>query len=854
LAFGSDASGREPIGKSIEPLECGLPSAEDSNYNSHSGLAEDRLASGWPLGPRASARLDDDHSLGEAFLLAGLTVLQSRLFHQASVTIAAGHRVRTFPFAPDSPFSSILPTVSDDRTFLDVDEVLDNASAVDASLEVIFDGDAEALVPARAYPVFCAQRASQSGAWRISLRNVPHAEAERMLHYLATLLESAARDPHQAAGSLPMLSEAEALDLYRVINATEAPHQLELITDLITQQAQIDPSADAVVFDGVPLTYAALEDESSRLSIVLSRMGADQNHPVVLAMPRSQQVPIVLLAALKAGSFFVPLDSTHPQQRLADILDECKPAVVVVTPATEPLFVDKTLPILVLGGSAAETAVPLAPMTRSLDDKAYTIYTSGTTGKPKGVMVPQRALLNFVTAAQREPGLKRGDRMLAVATLSFDMSIMDMFLPLATGAAIVIASEQDARDPALLAQLIERERITCMQATPTTWRMLLSHGWRGKKCLRMLAGGEVLPRDLANDLIRLDVDPAGEGCGELWNCYGPTETTVYSSFLRIHAGDGLVPIGPPIANTTFYIADTDGKLLPPEVAGELYIGGDGVALGYFERPELNRQKFIANPWTGNTPQLLFRTGDRAQLRPDGNFDFFGRLDQQVKLRGYRIELGEIETVLRTYPSVADAAVVLREDATGEPWLVAYVISRGDFDAMALRAHAAKSLPDYMLPARFVLLPELPLTGSGKVDKRALQERPAPEEIATKTGAEKPADAVEAALLKVFREVLRSPSFGLDDSFFDHGGYSLLAVRLFARIANTLGTELPITALFDAPTVRALSVLLREGQSLATIVPLRAGGEKTAILPRPVLPALWTRRKHGARGPSDIWPS
>jgi thioesterase domain-containing protein len=355
----------------------------------------------------------------------------------------------------------------------------------------------------------------------------------------------------------------------------------------------------------------------------------------------------------------------------------------------------------------------------------------------------------------------------------------------------------------------------------------------------MLSGGEAIPRDLAEKLIHPVDHPGGNDSGELWNSYGPTETTIYSSFTRVQSGRGPVPIGPPIANTTFYIADPAGNLLPPEVAGELYIGGDGVALGYFERPELDRSKFIVNPWKKDLAQRLFRTGDAARIREDGLLDFYGRLDSQIKLRGYRIELGEIESVLRTGPSVKDAAVVLREDLEGEPWLVAYLVAsdpsglRSGREMRTLRDFAAQKLPVYMLPSRFVSLDRLPLTGSGKIDKRALCDLPPPPDVISDTQediheafeSETPVNSTQATLLRVFREVLRSQSFGLDDNFFDYGGYSLLAVRLFARVANVLGIEVPITTLFEAPTVRRLAALLQAGGKFQTIVSIREGGDR-----------------------------
>ena len=802
-----------------------MQSANGSEARDHEERRE-RITFSREISPDAARRLTEDDLAGEAFLVAGLAAVLSRILQRTTVQIATGDSTQILEVEPSQPFASLLENTA-------AKNGSDTAAAPDAS------ADLRPAAGSSYFPAFHTSAPSatdtdferKSTLYAETLRGTDEAKTERLLHYLASVLESAAQDDTQQVGALPLAAAAETLALYEPLNATNAPYPDVPVQQWIAETANLHPSATAVVFEDVSLTYRELDDRSDQLATVLAGMGANQTRPVALCIARSEHLPVVLLAALKAGSFFIPLDPSHPKQRLLDILNECEPAVVVVTTATAQVLAGSMLPIFLLDGQAETsgyTEAIAAPATSaSLNDTAYTIYTSGTTGKPKGVVIPQRALVNFLAAAQRKPGLAFKERWLSVATISFDMSMLDMFLPLVCGATVVIASAIDVTDPARLAALIDRERITCMQATPATWRMLLAQGWKGRSGLRMLSGGEALPRDLANALLA-----SHESTGELWNCYGPTETTVYSSFLRIHAGEGPVPIGPPIANTVFYIADEAGRLLPPDVTGELYIGGTGVASGYFERPELNRQKFVTNAWTGNTEQRLFRTGDAARFRADGTLDFFGRLDSQVKLRGYRIELGEIESVLRTHPSVADAAVVLREDNPGDPWLVAYVVANAAIAypdeaelAKALRAHAANTLPVYMLPARFVRLAALPLTGSGKVDRRALNQRPGPEEPhKASPSAERPLDLVESSLLKIFREVLRSRTFGPEDSFFDYGGYSLLAVRLFARISKEMGSELPITTLFEAPTVRKLAILLRKSDGLPTVVPIRISGE------------------------------
>ena len=774
---------------------------------------------------------------GRRFLLAAVVVIVARLSQRSELYILVGPEIRKAVYKADELFADLVESAYLEQKDLSLEHFFSSeALTPDACLEISGKGGLSSRQKRVVGPAVHFHEQGESGKpeWVAELSGTESwgAAPQRVLRYLETLMEAVVRDPHQPAGTLPLLDTGAALDLYSALNDTRRRYPQEPVDSLIRQQSMVDPEAVAVVFEERSATYRTLEERSGAMAAVLRGRGADQQRPVAIAVSRSENLPILLLAVLRAGSFFVPLDPTHPRQRLLDILEECQPAVVVVSTTTRAVFDGTSIALfsiedLMVEAAAAGSDRGAASTPRSQADKAYTIYTSGTTGRPKGVMVPHRALTNFVSATQHEPGMRRGDRMLGVATISFDIALMDMFLPLASGATLVVAAEDDTKEPVRLAQLLERERITCMQATPATWRMLMASGWAGKPGLKMLSGGETLPRDLADALIRRD----GDEYGELWNSYGPTETTIYSSFFRVEDGSGAVPIGPPTANTKFYIADPAGNLLPPDVAGELYIGGDGVALGYFERDQLTAAKFIDDPWSVETTQKLFRTGDAARVREDGALDFFGRLDSQVKLRGYRIELGEIESILRSHASVRDAAVVLREDAPGEPWLVAYVVCADpavSCDLRGLRAYAAQRLPAYMLPSRIAMVAELPLTGSGKVDRRALREMPSPPEEGLERGSESPASPTEAALLKVFREVLRSTTFGVTDNFFDYGGYSLLAVRLFARIANVLGTELPITALFEAPTVRELAVLAQQGQqgrNLKTIVSIREGGDQ-----------------------------
>jgi amino acid adenylation domain-containing protein len=669
--------------------------------------------------------------------------------------------------------------------------------------------------------------ASPSGQWQEqTLRS--------WLGYLRTLLGAASQNPDLAVDRLPLWDESTARRFYTSLNSTavEFPGESS-VPGRIALQAKMRPDATAVVSGDLHYTYRELDERSTELARHLIALGAGPNYAVAVCMERSIDLPLALLAVLKSGAFYVPLDPGNPNERLRGILQECNPVVLLSdkahADALRPRLNLDSLPLLCVDGAWPQTdGLPAQLAEIDPEDLAYTIYTSGTTGKPKGVRIRHNALLNLVCSMWRQPGVNETDRTLAAIPISFDVATMDMFLPLCSGGALVVASRQDSVDPYRLARLMDKQEITFMQATPATWRMLVASGWTGKRNLKMSCGGEALSRDLANDLVRLG--------GELWNCYGPTETAICSAVLRIEAGTGPIRVGPPIANTSFYVMDKLGNPLPPGMPGELYIGGVGVSPGYVARPELTAQRFIPDPYRTKQENLkpevtLFRTGDLVRIVNGNQLEFFGRLDDQVKLRGFRIEIGEIEAVLRSHPSISDAVVMLREDIPGEPRLVAYVICpTAQVSASVLGEFAARFLPEYMLPTLIVTVERFPLSANGKIDRRAL---PIPESIPGQIApshptAEDAADDLEMKLLKIFRETLRNDSIGVTDSFFRYGGYSLLTVRLFSRIDRELHVRLPISLLFDAPTVRELARVIRTGISPSIIVPIRPYGRSAPI--------------------------
>jgi len=442
------------------------------------------------------------------------------------------------------------------------------------------------------------------------------------------------------------------------------------------------------------------------------------------------------------------------------------------------------------------------------DNLAYVIYTSGSTGKPKGVLVTQGPLVNLLHSVAEKPGLAETDVVLAVTTLSFDIASMEIFLPLIVGARLVLGSQRIASDGAFLSAKLDECHATFMQATPSGWQLLLAAGWKGNDRLKILCGGEALSRDLAQALLSKSAS--------VWNGYGPTEGTIYSTIQEIQRTENAAsePIGRPIANTWAYILDHRLRPVPVGIVGELYIGGAGVARGYLDRPQLNAERFLPDPFRPGPGARIYRTGDLARYRPDGVIEFLGRADDQVKIRGHRIELGEIEAVISQHPGICGAVVVAQQEAGGTRRLVAYVVSSdgAPFSASDMRAFLKRSLPDFMVPSLFVPLDRLPLTPSGKVDRKAL-----PTPGATRPELERafvpPRTEAEARLAEIWAKELKVERVGIRDNFFELGGHSLLAAQVISRVRDSFGFELPLRALFESPTLEALAKVVEEAKRI-----------------------------------------
>ena len=624
------------------------------------------------------------------------------------------------------------------------------------------------------------------------------ATIDRWLKYYEVILSAIVADLETPVRSVAYLPAGERREVL-LINETARtyPHDAR-VNSLFEAQAARCPGAVAAMHGSESLTYGALDRRANQLANYLRTRTGAEGKLVGVAVERSLDMLVALLAVHKAGCAYVPLDRIHPDARLRSMLEEANVAAVLTDDAQQSAFVPAGTPLIDLGRErdaiAAEPETP-ATLEPCAGAPAYVIFTSGSTGKPKGVEVTHRSVVNFLTSMAHEPGLVQNDVLVAVTTISFDIAALELFLPLVTGAAVAIASKEETADGFQLRALLEATAATTMQATPVTWRLLLEAGFRAPSGFKMLCGGEALARDLANRLL--------EGDGELWNMYGPTETTIWSSCLRVTAGDHPITVGRPIANTQFYVLDAYDQPVALGRPGQLHIGGDGVARGYLNQPELTAEKFVANPFAAGR---MYRTGDSARLLPGGDVQVLGRIDHQVKLRGFRIELGEIEAILARKGELAASAVALREDTPGSPRLVAYFVERAATakTPAELQALLAQELPDYMVPSMWVRLDALPVSANGKLDRAAL---PVPElPAASDADFAAPQSAIEIALAEIWRDVLKLERVSVTDDLFALGADSINLFQITAR-ANREGLALMAKQLLQHRTIGELAASL-----------------------------------------------
>ncbi|GAA5051242.1 amino acid adenylation domain-containing protein [Thermocatellispora tengchongensis] len=589
--------------------------------------------------------------------------------------------------------------------------------------------------------------------------------------------------------------------------------------EVIRRRRDLRPDAVAVSGPEGGLTYAELLERVDRLSATLRRLGVRPGAHIGLCLRRNPGMVVALLAVWAAGGAYVPLDPAFPAERLRLMREDAAADLVLTQPGVDRRLLDGVPRVLtILEDGTVPGADPAAepPATGvSPAALAYLIYTSGSTGRPKGVAVPHGAVGNLIESFASLLGPAEQDRWLAVTTLSFDISVLELLLPLACGAQVVIAPTSTVADGTALRELAIGA--TIMQATPQTWRLLLEAGGVPETITTRLCGGEALPRDLADALL-------ADGA-RLWNVYGPTETTVWSSAGLVAPAPAPVDLGEPIGRTRLYVLDADGDPVPAGKTGELHIGGAGLARGYHGLPAMTADRFRPDPFAGVPGARMYATGDLVRADSEGRLEYLGRGDQQVKIQGHRIELGEIEAVLRAAAGVRQAAVGVHPGADGLPRLIAYVVPADDATVIwpMLRARLRARLPGYMIPAGLVVLDRLPLTPNGKLDRAAL---PPPDRAAARAVAYRAAETpVEKELAAIWAEVLGlGEPVGVDDDFFDLGGHSLTATKILARMRARMSVSLPLAALFEHPTVAGLAQRLahrdERGLDLAEMAALR----------------------------------
>ena len=653
----------------------------------------------------------------------------------------------------------------------------------------------------------------------------------RWMKSWAELLTSEARAIDTRVDELELLSTEQRSQLVTEWNLTGVDFgSFSPVYGSFLDRAVACPDGIVLECDGVSWSNRQLADYARSLAQRLVSMGLQPGGLVAICVDRSPEMLGAVLAVMLAGGAYVPLDPRHPQERLQMVLDDAGTSILLTT---RDLGVNTTAAILNLTETLPPADPNWQPAPISADSLAYVIYTSGSTGKPKGVAIEHGALLNLLRSMQREPGLNASDVLVAITTLAFDIAGLELLLPLLTGAKLVIATDAEVTDGGLLLSLLERSKATVLQATPGAWRILIDAGWTNSLPLKALCGGEALPRELAEKLL--------DRAGELWNVYGPTETTIWSSATRVTRGAGPVRIGPPIANTQFYVLDARKQPVPIGVTGELYIGGAGLARGYWNRPELTAEKFVPNPFGDGR---IYATGDLARWHDNGSIELLGRADFQVKIRGYRIELEEIEAAIMQHHSIKETVVIQHKTTNGTAALIAYLAvgesSTASCDILVseVRGNLSRTLPEYVIPEAFVTLPKLPRNTNGKIDRKALptetSEANADWIFSNAVGENEyvePRDIIERQLADIWQSTLGIPRISVTASFFALGASSLAALRLITKLNRVYAMELGLASLVTAPTIESIAELIRTRFAPNTdnsLVPLQPHGSRPPV--------------------------
>lgn len=701
--------------------------------------------------------------------------------HRVSLDAYSNHEI---PF--DKVVEALRPERDGDATLFQTMLILQNSPSVDLNLPGIeaspFDLDT-GVAKFDLSLAFRERETGLSGYLEYSTDLFDAATARRIIGHFETLLDAAIDAPGEAISSFPLLTAAERQQVLLDWNTTAEGVPEQCVHEFFEEHAQRAPAALAVAFEGQQLTYGELNQRADRLARRLCELGVGPGTLVGLYAERSLDLVVGLVGTLKAGAAYIPLDPAYPRERLALMAEDAGLKVLL----TQSHLLDRlpaaaaqavALDTLDWTGPPSSTTLPAV----SPSDLVYVVYTSGSTGKPKGVAIEHRSLVNLLKSFGREVTFSHRDHLFATSSMSFDMGNLDVFLPLFYGAGFTIASRDVAIDADRLGEAIDDANATYMQATPATFRLLLDAGWRGKKDLKILSGGENLTRSL--------VDRLHGKCSAIWNGYGPAEATMCSVITRVNAGEGAVPIGKPLANTLLYVVDSRMQPVPVGVRGELCIGGIGLAREYLNRPELTAERFISNPFGAGR---LYKTGDLVRWWADGQLEFLGRSDDQVKVRGFRIELGEIEAALLSHAAVNAACVMVREDVPGDRYLASYYIAESGHDVSnkELREYLRNLLPAHMVPGRWLQMDRLPLTPNGKVDRRALPAPPAQLDATEQNALQ---TEMQKHVAQVWESALGVHGVGVHDNFYDLGGHSLLSMQVIQALEARTGVRMQPTAL------------------------------------------------------------
>ncbi|MEO6169819.1 MAG: amino acid adenylation domain-containing protein [Lysobacter sp.] len=710
-----------------------------------------------------------------------------------------------------------------------IDQALDGKSGSMPGLEVEFSSNPRSFED---FELF-VNAVQVDGALRLECQfNRDLFNVSTIHHWMGhfrTLLRAMVGSGDEALGRLPLLAETERHQLLERFNDTQLDLPRDIcVHELFEARAAATPSAVAVVFEGEALSYGELNARANRVAHQLRSLGVGPETPVAVCVERSPSLVVALVAVLKAGGACVPIDPLYPPARQAAMLADCKPVAILTRPVLYPHLGTLAPQATLLCIDQAQTAMqfpdsdPGRSQGMDAGSLAYVIYTSGSTGQPKGVELIHRGTVNLLESMRRRPGIGTDDRLLAVTTMSFDIAVIDVFLPLLVGAQLHLACPETALDGSALSHQLAAEQITIMQATPSIWRMLLDVGWTPPAGFKVLCGGETMGPELAARLAA--------GGADVWNMYGPTEATVCATCWKLELGAPGTPLGRPTANTRVYVLDPRGQPVPAGVAGEIHIGGAQVARGYLKRPGLTAERFLADPFAREADGRMYRTGDFGRWRADGNLEFIGRSDFQVKVRGFRIELGDIEAHLTAQPGIAETVVIACPDSREGVRLVAYAVARSGHgvDTEGLRRVLETRLPAYMVPGHIVALSALPRLSNGKVDRQALPI-PGPD-VGYRYLA--PRNALERIVAGEMATLLGAPQVGVDEDFFLIGGHSLLGAQLISRLNELLDGSLTLRSIFDAPTPMALAALMGDqtGRANASVIPARADQRRAPLSP------------------------